>query len=277
MVTMLIRTLNGTDIADLMALKEAAGWNQSVNDWARLLALEPAGCFGVELDGRVVASTTAVCYGRELAWIGMVLTLPEYRGRGLARALMEAALGWLSDRGVGWAKLDATAMGEPLYSKLGFETECGIERWFRQPGAMAIGDWSPGVWTGAPVFDADIFGAHREPLLGALASNEAAVAGDRCAYGMLRPGAGGSYFGPCVAEALPDARRLAGWFLARHAHEVVCWDLLPGNEAAVELAAEFGFEPVRRLKRMRKCLRGGAQKVEVRADRVFAIAGFEFG
>jgi len=52
-----------------------------------LLELAPQTCFGIEQDRRLVSTATLVCYGRRLAWIGMVLTHPEYRGRGFAHAL----------------------------------------------------------------------------------------------------------------------------------------------------------------------------------------------
>jgi hypothetical protein len=37
-----------------MQLKEAAGWNQTEDDWRCLLWLEPNGCFGAIKDGRLV-------------------------------------------------------------------------------------------------------------------------------------------------------------------------------------------------------------------------------
>src|SRR5207244_12045682 len=105
--------------------------NQIEEDWQRVLDLEPEGCFGIERGGRLAATTTAICYGRRLAWIGMVLTDPEYRGQGLATQLMRHTLEFLDGRGLDWIKLDATAMGRPIYRKLGFVDECEIERWKR--------------------------------------------------------------------------------------------------------------------------------------------------
>ena len=126
-----LRVMTAADIPAAMALKEAAGWNQTEADWHNLLRLAPEGCYCIEAGGTVAATTTAVCFGRELAWIGMVLTHPDYRGQGLARRLMEHALAQL-DRRVDWIKLDATDMGRPLYSKLGFQDECPVERWAGQ-------------------------------------------------------------------------------------------------------------------------------------------------
>src|ERR1017187_7701387 len=112
-----------------MRIKEAAAWNQTETDWHNLLRLAPETCFGLECDGVLAATVTAVCYERRLAWIGMVLTDPAHRRRGFARRLMEHAIEALTARQMEWIKLDATEMGAPLYRQLGFEPECGIERW----------------------------------------------------------------------------------------------------------------------------------------------------
>src|SRR5258708_2895319 len=113
-----LRRLTAADLPQAMLLKQIAGWNQTEQDWLRALELEPEGCFGIERDRRVVATATTICYGRELAWIGMVLTHPEYRGQGFATRLMRRALEYIDGRHVQWTKLDATPMGSPLYRKL---------------------------------------------------------------------------------------------------------------------------------------------------------------
>jgi GNAT superfamily N-acetyltransferase len=49
-----------------------------------------------------------------LAWVGMVLTHPEYRRRGFARRLISHALEYARERGVMTLKLDATSAGRRL-------------------------------------------------------------------------------------------------------------------------------------------------------------------
>ena len=122
-----------------MRLKEAAGWNQTEADWLSLIRLAPATCFGLEYEGVLAATTTAMLYKQKLAWIGMVLTYPGYRRRGFGRTLMQHALAVLAERGVEWIKLDATDMGSPLYRDLGFVDETPIERWSR-PAARPNGE-----------------------------------------------------------------------------------------------------------------------------------------
>src|ERR1044072_2141876 len=122
-----IRLLVESDIPAAMELKEAACWNQTEADWRRLLSLEPNGCFGAVKDGRLVGTTTTTIYG-ELAWIGMVLVEPQQRRQGIAAKLMNAAVEYLEGK-VETIKLDATALGQPVYEKFGFEVESEVERW----------------------------------------------------------------------------------------------------------------------------------------------------
>ena len=271
-----VRLLSAADIPAGMRLKEAAGWNQTAADWERVLALEPDGCFSIECDGLVRATTTAVCFGQELAWVGMVLTDAEYRGRAFARRLMEHTLAYLRGKRVVWIKLDATDMGRPLYERLGFREEGTIERWIRPAGVVPQRSNSVGPFDFDPTLDRQAFGADRARLLQVLACIESAsVAG--MGFAMGRPGAKAAFFGPCVSRSADGARELLAWFLEKHGEGNVYWDLLPANGDAVALAREFGFEPVRRLARM--SLAGVQNAPALRNDdaRVYAAAGFEFG
>jgi GNAT superfamily N-acetyltransferase len=267
-----VRRLGPPDIPGAMRLKEAAGWNQTEEDWRRILELEPEGCFGIEQDGRLVATATAICYGRELAWIGMVLTDPEFRGQGLAGQLLRQTLDFLDSRSVECVKLDATDMGRGLYRKFGFVDECAVERWVRAPSPAATADIA-----GERGFDREIdlraFGAVRIRLLMRLAAGES-ISIPRSGYAMGRPGSNAAYFGPCVASSRATARSLVEWFLARHSEAPVYWDLLPQNPEAVALAENFGFQRIRQLVRM---ARGNSCALQQNVREVYAIAGFEFG
>ena len=123
-----IRLLFESDIPAAMQLKEAAGWNQTEADWQRLLALEPNGCFAAVKDDCLVGTTTTTTYGNDLAWIGMVLVDPQQRRQGIASQLMNVAIDYLKDK-VATVKLDATALGQPVYERLGFQVESRLERW----------------------------------------------------------------------------------------------------------------------------------------------------
>ena len=268
-----VRLLTAADVPQAMLLKQSAGWNQTEQDWLRLLELEPEGCFGIEREGTLVATTTAVCYGRELAWIGMVLTLAECRGQGLASELMRAALEFLDGREIEWVKLDATAMGRGLYRKFGFVEECAVERWLRAPGAVEAGQVA--AYEPDAELDLRAFGVDRSRVLAILADESASVHG--AGFAMGRAGSNAAFFGPCVALDAAAAARLVGWFLARHGEEPAYWDLAPEHREAVELAQSFGFARARELVRMARQGVRAARPAPADARIIYAMAGFEFG
>lgn len=60
-------------------------------------------------------------FGEFHARINAVFVRPEFRRRGTAMRLMQAAIGWARERRCHVVTLDASDDGRPLYEKLGFE------------------------------------------------------------------------------------------------------------------------------------------------------------
>jgi GNAT superfamily N-acetyltransferase len=263
-----IRRLAYDDVPAAFQMSMDAGWNQTVEDWRRLLALEPEGCFGVESDGRLVATNTLLCYGQDLAWLGMVLTHPQYRRRGYAQKLLGAALDLAEGRGIRSVKLDATELGRCLYLKFGFEDEQPIERWKREPGPLKAIENSLRIGVPDARLDCAAFGTDRTRFLAAL--GEAACLDD--AFVMQRSGSLARYLGPCVARTASSAESAILTTIASHAEETWFWDLLPEQKQAVGIARSLGFTPVRHLMRMRR----GAP-VSGDDELVYATGGFEAG
>jgi ribosomal protein S18 acetylase RimI-like enzyme len=267
-----LRLLCAEDLANAIELPRLSGWNQTIEDWQTLLRLDPQGCFCTELDNRIVATTTLLCYGRRLAWIGMVLTRPEYRRMGFAQRLVKAALERATDLKIESVKLDATPEGQPLYEKLGFQTEQIVERWFRaglQDRASEKTGSSPDPYS--LELDVEAFGADRATLLRQLTfRNPPITAAD--AYCFARNGTRARYLGPCVAREQKAARLVIEQCLRESPESDWYWDLLIANKNALELATEFGFVPRRRLERM---VLGNT--IKKNDQLVYAIAGFELG
>ena len=266
-----LRTLRADDVPAAAQLSAEAGWNQTDDDWRLLLELCPEGCLGIEMEGHLVATTTLLCYGRRLAWVGMVLTNPAYRRRGLARKLLTFCLEQADRMGIETTKLDATDQGRPLYEKFGFETEQEVERWSR-PGegtmpVAASGGAIADAWTAA---DALAFGADRSMLLTRLAQRHPPVSLSQ-SYLFSRAGRETAYLGPCVSENPENARRL----IEECVRGVNCgwsWDLFPRNRDAVMAARDFGFSPQRHLVRMAR-----GKELRHKEHAIYAIAGFELG
>ena len=267
-----LRLLRPADLGGAVELSRLANWNQTIEDWEMFLRLDPQGCFVIELDGQIVATTTLFCYENRLAWIGMVLTRPDYRRRGFAKRLMQVALERASDLEIESIKLDATADGQPLYEKLGFKTEQVIERWFRE-GQSTIASAQPALRTVPPPLEMDYeaFGADRARLLQELASRNPPDSIAE-AYNFSRNGARCRYLGPCVARDRKSARTVIEHTLQTSPESSWYWDLLSTNQNAIDLAAEFGFAPQRRLERMVL-----GDSIVKNDQMVYAIAGFELG
>jgi len=70
-----------------------------------------------------VAGTALLCTHCGVAGFHMAGTRPEHRRRGVARQMMHHLIGEARTRGLRHATLQASAMGEPLYSQLGFQKQ----------------------------------------------------------------------------------------------------------------------------------------------------------
>ncbi len=70
-----------------------------------------------------VAGTALLCTHHGVAGFHMAGTRPEQRRKGVARQMMHHLIGEARARGLGLAILQASAMGEPLYSQLGFRKQ----------------------------------------------------------------------------------------------------------------------------------------------------------
>jgi GNAT superfamily N-acetyltransferase len=265
-----LRTMRAEHVPAAFQLSAQAGWNQTEEDWRTLLELAPETCLAIEVDGQLAATTTLLCYGQRLAWIGMVLTRLEFQRRGFAKKLFGEALKRADETEIETIKLDATKQGQPIYEQFGFRREEEIVRWSRQNSGtepLPVVRSSPPVWRQV---DANYFGADRVSLLERLAERNPPAVHEQ-SYVFSRPGRASAYLGPCVSDNPEDARSLisacvqgsqCSWY----------WDLFPGNRQAASIARDLGFTPQRHLLRM-------ARGKELRENRnaIYAIAGFELG
>ena len=284
-----VRLLTESDVAAALRLQQLEGWNQTQRDWRRLLELEPTGCFTAWLGGHLVATVTTTTYGRELAWIGMMLVTAEYRRQGIARRLLSAALDYLHAAGIAVIKLDATPVGRPVYETLGFVSEGMIERWETIAQAQIVkNDQVPDA---AQSLSAEIreqilaldrlaYGVDRARLLDALIADsniapQVVMSTNRMlqGYAMARRGLIASYVGPIIAEDERVALTLLDRILAQLKGEQIYLDFHTGYAVASEELLKRGFIKQRELVRMHY----GNEKVATTSPQVFAIAGPEVG
>jgi GNAT superfamily N-acetyltransferase len=280
--------MTSADLPAAMRLKEIAGWNQTEADWRRFLECSPLGCFVAEIDASVRGTVATVSFEQRVAWIGMVLVDPEYRGRGLGTQLLRQAIDHLDELKIPAVKLDATPQGRPLYEKLGFVVEYEIERWTRRAPsfrpaksqhAVTGASISPALLTTICSTDREIFGADRSVLLRSLhdAAPEFTRAivdsGQITAYAFGRRGSFADHLGPWVASEADAARHLLDAFLAISSRDVQIADCVSAHRHARDLLQSCGFACTRPLTRMFR----GSNHYPGLPERVCAILGPEFG
>jgi len=264
---------------DLEALAAEAGWNQTHEDWERMLSLG-TGRGVADETGRVVASSVTMPYGDAVGWIGMVLVTAAWRRCGLATRLLDRAVASLRDAGL-VPGLDATPAGEPVYRRLGFSGDVALTRW-RRPAAAGRGsgpaapddctpddatpddatpdnatpddarlaETTPGDLDWIAALDARAFGADRRPLLASLLARGAA-GWKRGEAGFLlrRPGRTATQLGPLCAEDEGTAAHLLACAVQAEAGPLLI-DVPDAQEATVRLLERAGFTAERPFLRM---------------------------
>jgi GNAT superfamily N-acetyltransferase len=81
-------------------------------------------CFPIKLviDERIAGIGTGIVHG-DVAWLGHIIVHPDFRNRGLGGVITKALVENMHAMNCKTIYLVATELGEPVYKKLGFETE----------------------------------------------------------------------------------------------------------------------------------------------------------
>ncbi len=277
-----VRIMDTADIPDGMRLKDDAGWNQTEQDWLRLLTLEPEGCFVACEGDRVCGTVTTLQYEKTFGWIGMLLTDSRFRQLGIGTRLLNQAVSYLESSGVETLRLDGTPMGYNLYLRNGFVDELQIERW--------EGNSPERTGRGLPALQAEdldcvfrwdrhIFGADRSRLIASLWEENPAFSavvrrsGEISGYLLWRPGRHAWYVGPWVARSTETAEMLLVEMLSHVPGERVFVDLCMKSPFGVDLLKPRGFRFQRPLVRMYRGPHTSAGEPQFTC----AIAGPELG
>jgi ribosomal protein S18 acetylase RimI-like enzyme len=140
----IIRQAATADIAELVRLRrvmcEAMGFDGPDLDAAEAVWTAyfgetiPAGEFhgwlAITPEGKAVSACGVVIdqhpptpgnLSGRIGYLMNVVTMPKYRGQGLARRVIQTALQWLDEQDIRRVTLHATDMGQSLYTSLGFE------------------------------------------------------------------------------------------------------------------------------------------------------------
>lgn len=271
--------LGPDDAPDGLALSDAAGWNQTAEDWR--FFVRRGRVFGLRAadNGRLVATAAALPYGGGrgggIGWISMVLVATEWRHQGLATSLMGHCIAHLRALGA-TPVLDATPAGQPAYAKLGFEAGFALSRW---EGTLST---TPSA-SAAATADADAIarldtlanGCDRRALLADFLQRpgtRARMAADGTGFALARQGRRATQVGPLVAADEASALSLLQATFADLGGPVFL-DVPERWTALTAWLQQNGFARQRSFARMAL----GAAPIASVNDRLFVVAGPEFG
>ncbi|HSX93713.1 MAG TPA: GNAT family N-acetyltransferase [Hydrogenophaga sp.] len=279
--------LGPDDAPDGLALSDAAGWNQTAEDWR--FFVRQGRVFGLRAadNGRLVATAAALPYdsgvgqvvgngvGGGIGWISMVLVAAEWRHQGLASSLMGHCIAHLRALGA-TPVLDATPAGQPAYAKLGFQAGFALSRW---EGTLAHGPSMPtaGAVNAQAIarLDAQANGFDRRTLLTDFLQRpgtRARVAADGNGFVLARQGRRATQLGPLVAGDEASALSLLQAAFAELSGPVFL-DVPERWTVLTAWLAQHGFARQRSFARMAL----GPAPIASVHDRLFVVAGPEFG
>jgi GNAT superfamily N-acetyltransferase len=240
-------TLSIGDMPGAMLLSEEAGWNQIPADWA--VFMEQGRAFGIRTPERLVASAAILPLGGGFGWISMVLVTADWRRRGLASHLMTHCVEELRSRGSA-SLLDATPQGALVYGKLGFRTQCGMNRWRGQGGGVGGMAPRPEIVPRLLQRDAAVFGGNRSFLLeNFLGRPDSFVVHSGDDFIIGRRGRKATQLGPLIAGNTQIAAALLDEAILAAEGPVIV-DLLEAGAALEPLLLQRGFDAFRTFERM---------------------------
>ncbi|NGO65934.1 GNAT family N-acetyltransferase [Rhizobium daejeonense] len=274
-----LRTMRDEDVEACHALSTAVGWPHRADDWR--FAMNVGEGIVAMLNGDIVGTGMVWKFGENHATIGMIIVSPALQGLGVGWQIVD----WLVQQaGPRVVMLNATAAGEPLYAKFGFEKSGEVEQFHRIAVAHACSKWiaqtqvelAEGNEADAiQSLDRNATGMDRKTLLTSIVSlGEAAVArrhGRITGYSTCRMFGRGRAVGPVIASGSADARDLIAYWISRYPSEFIRIDITSASGLGEWLRSQ-GFKPASRAASM---IRG--DRPEEHPDlRIFALASQAF-
>lgn len=213
-----IRTMTAGDLDFAAARTAAEGWrSETRGEFELFLAHDREGCLVAEEEGKPIGIGVATAYG-ESGFLGELIVLPDRRGRGVGKMLLDEALARLGKRGVRNVLLDGVPGAVRLYERAGFRPVC---RSLRFSGSIEgethdrVRPMTGADWETVAAMDRAAFGEDRSDLLRVRFERE-----------------------PELAFVLAPKGEILGFVLGRRGEGVVCaspWIVRPGTYCPADL------------------------------------------
>lgn len=279
-----IRHMQIDDLPLCRHLVAQAGWNQLDVDWLRAMHLEPQGCFVAENNGITVATTTTSVF-ENIGWIAMVLVDERVRKYGIGKMLLLHAITYLKQKPVSTIRLDATALGQKLYTKLGFLEAYQVVRF---AGSAPQCDFDPNHLKKLSSSEAELAAIgtldKKVTATGRLSFLKTLITGGAPAYKQItsdssltgyaccRDGKNAVQIGPVISLTAEAGEALLYAVTSHFSHRQIFIDIPVSNAAAIEWAKKNGLAEQRRFVRMYR-----GEKIDDEPQFIWASAGPEKG
>jgi GNAT superfamily N-acetyltransferase len=275
-----VRPMRPGELELVLEWARQEGWNPGLDDSLPFHDADPSGFFVGAVGEVPVGSISVVKYGDDLAFLGLYMVHPEFRGKGYGRAIWDAGIASANGRSIG---LDGVVAQQENYRKAGFEEAYKTVRY-----GGVIGSLPPSTLTATPVtdkldglvrYDASVFSAQRPAFVTSWCTDRkhrrtAVVrkSGKIRGYGTIRRCYDGYKIGPLFAADADSAAALLSTLGQEAKGARVFIDIPSHNRDAVALAVGMGLEPVFETSRM---YRGAVPTVPLK--NVFGVTTLELG
>lgn len=274
-----VRRLTRGELDTVLDWAAAEGWNPGLHDAPCFWAQDPQGFFGAELDGRLVGSLAMVRYQGGFAFAGLFLVQAAHRGRGLGRAMTEAAMAHAAGDCIG---LDGVVAQQDNYRVQSGAVYAHRNRRYAGLGGgeapAGLIDLAQVAWDELLALDTRCFLSPRPDFLRAWIGQPghrglAARHGGRLTgYGVIRPCRAGFKIGPLFAQTPEQGRAIFRGLMACAPGQPVQLDAPEANPAAVAMAEAAGMDLVFETARMYV---GGPRPLPL--EWTFGITTYELG
>ncbi|HDX9629515.1 TPA: GNAT family N-acetyltransferase [Bacillus cereus] len=279
-----VERLKEEQIGDIVALSSYIGWDYNREEIETIF--DSGIVYGAWNEREsLIASAAIILYGEKLASIGMVIVHPDYKGRGIGKAITNSCIKSVSVQTP--IMLIATDEGKPLYEKLGFRVVSYVSKYICN--SYNVNDYCVGNEDYMMNYeecdleeiiklDECAFGTNREEFLTKrmMQSEQCIVVKDKeqnvLGYGLSIQTPENKIIGPVVARDDAMAMRIVH-YLARGHHGKLRMDVPEGKKDFVKELEITGFQKVNTPPIMMK----NSDKLLKRSNELYSIAAQIFG
>ena len=262
-----IHALSQSDLNNVKLI-QPEGWPDIIPSFEFYLSSSFCTPIKAEHQGNIVGVGAAICHG-ETGWLAHIIVHAEKRNLGIGKLITQSLISILEKKNCSTLLLLATALGEPVYKKAGFETDLKYlffkHETLKTQSAVLTSRYTSAYEAAVLKLDRDITGEDRSKLLKPHLSSCELIVSDSIVRGC--------YF-KTLGEGLILAHdEEAGIALLNRKYEFLAKTALPEtNEAGISFLRQQGFEQFSQGTRMWR-----GKKLNWQSEKLYSRIGGNLG